>query len=1208
MFRYFHMYPYCSRDNLDISDIDETNNAVNSIIGSNDDNVLYQDQLLNQDPFLNQDLDATLSSYIDKLINEQSFSDFLNFPVDDELLQDNYDDNNYEGLPGIFEFNKLDGLSAEGAVENFDDGQPSTSAGIKRSSIECELPQTEPSHKIIKQDINEENTLGDSNITAAEPIITAPLIKSAEQLVQNQSINQQKYTPDTTKQRVMKKEITLRSYHRNDLYYTEFNASIYKDAIRRINIDNDGLFRKTILKELDSTLREKGLTKLFADFFDTYSNVRKYISDIIFPFLSDIIPNADVLITPGMSISDMKFSCMSNKIFFEKLTKKCEKIIGDIRAAPDDSLLHVFQSYINFSYEISENMKNKKFRLFPKRIKFIPALKILIIDTLFGLTRSIIREIDKFDQNDIVRGLFSDIHGVFISKSLIRDINSSFDSSSRNKFINNDFNDNLKLLNNLFEKLSSLVRKRCVFHEGGVFFLSEHTVEQLSRYLLSDIYGIPSRFHKELKLSELNSIAEQNNSDDYYKTEQISTVSGIVNTEQLEKRFSVGSYHRNNLRSKVFIESIYEDAIKKIDVDTKGSFENSVIEELANNIISKGFIKSSINLSLTYSNVRKYILDKISPHINDIITAADILVSVGMSISDMKSSCISNKIFFEKMNKNCEEITEIIRDIPEGTFSNMIQSNVRFGSDGHLNIVHKRSKFSSKIKELIIETIFNLSNSIIHEISKFKQSEIVKGLFSYTHGMFISKSLIRNINSFYYYNRLPSSNFDDHWDLLNSFFEKVLNMVKKSCILFEGRLFLPDMHTAKILSKYFLSDMYGIPSIFHKKIELSDDPVSTYNIKSPGDDTIDSYTKVESNLPEESKFIPKINPNWNQMLITSLNIYELALSMIKLDKEEFENHFINKMKQSSLVKKHFNAKESIAIDLSITYARIKGYILESFYPLLKESEEEIKNTIKIHDGITLSGLEHAYVSNEKFFTKLREFRGKLIKRIKDSSDSTLSDLIQYLIHLKPKTGAHKKILMKKKRRVTFSKSIAQLLIKNISSVPEKVVNAIKMLPPSKLVEEHFSLFYNLYIDNVSLLKVKSAFDFTREKVMNDPILVSLVDKISLDMVSKFGNRKNSRVSISTYKIINSNIVTDKLSTYNYIRKLVREEVILLKNNISESIMVMYGDKIKTADQKIKNEILDKLESDLIETSIKLYRGLCVKTYKSKIATSQKCSL
>ncbi|WP_092343188.1 hypothetical protein [Candidatus Ichthyocystis sparus] len=48
--------------------------------------------------------------------------------------------------------------------------------------------------------------------------------------------------------------------------------------------------------------------------------------------------------------------------------------------------------------------------------------------------------------------------------------------------------------------------------------------------------------------------------------------------------------------------------------------------------------KSSINLSVTYSNVRNYISDKIHPYLDNIIRVTDILISPGMSISYIKHS------------------------------------------------------------------------------------------------------------------------------------------------------------------------------------------------------------------------------------------------------------------------------------------------------------------------------------------------------------------------------------------------------------------------------------------------------------------------------------------------------------------------------------------------------------------------------------------
>ncbi|WP_176695823.1 hypothetical protein, partial [Candidatus Ichthyocystis sparus] len=71
-----------------------------------------------------------------------------------------------------------------------------------------------------------------------------------------------------------------------------------------------------------------------------------------------------------------------------------------------------------------------------------------------------------------------------------------------------------------------------------------------------------------------------------------------------------------------------------------------------------------------------------------------------------------------------------------------------------------------------------------------------------------------------------------------------------------------------------------------------------------------------------------------------------------------------------------------------------------------------------------------------------------------------------------------------------------------------------------------------------------------------------------------------------------------------IKKLVEKEFPTLKDNISGPILTMRNNKIEIADQKTRDEIFYKLESDLIETAVISYNKLFVKKYKSKVCTKK----
>ncbi|CUT18264.1 hypothetical protein Ark11_1466 [Candidatus Ichthyocystis hellenicum] len=1241
------MYPYNFDSNFTASNVDETNNTTGDINNSTADQIPQINILPNND----QDLDYYLSIlandnyYLSILAKDRSSCDFLNISTNDSLPQNS----DYEEKLPLFNYHE----------------QPSTSYDVS-----CEFNEYAPH---LAQPIQEENSFHDigdkefcdtydtSHLAFAEQITTAPITKNIEQFSQFYTTDNKNTNCEQPKQSVVKKELKLRLYRRNNLSYKEFNASIYKDAIKKIDIDDNKLFRNSVLEEIGNSLKNRAVITSSIDLSVTYSNVRKYIVEKFSPYLNEIIPFTDILITENMSFSDLRSACISNDIFFVKLRDGCEKIVNDIRVTSDDYLSHIFQSYINFSSMDYSNSNYSNVKLLPKKHKFLPKLKELIIDTISNLPNSIIGKIEKFDENEVKNGLFLDLHGVFLSKSLIRSLSSSF-NSNKIKFINGKNNDDLNLLNSLFEEIVNLIKTSCIFHER-IILPNESIVEKLSKYLLSDMYGVPAKFHKKLKLSTKDKELSDNINliNDYptgrpndvsekkelqptklylenmtatvistpvdkvigspHELEQISTASVTKNINQPEKyitpqELKIGLYRRNKFLQRELSSCIYEDAVKKINIDSDELFKKTVIEKLEGYIVKKGFVKSSLDISSTYSNIRKYISDKVSPYIREIIANSDILINFGMSISDIKHNCISNIVFFEKLRENCEKIIKDIVFIRDDHFSNILQTHINFGFDGRLNISRRRNKFYSELKLLIIETISNLPNDIAQVINNFNQSEIINGLFLEVHGVSISKSLVRNLSLFGRSHKLLSDNLNENLYLLSILLGKLVDIVKKSFIFHKGELFFPDTHSANILSRYLISDMYNIPSTLHKNLKLLNENIpesekltkkeechkyiKIINLGSSYKNNLDFSTNLSSQLLEETTLNSKKNSKWNPNSITSLNIYELAISMINIDKEDFEKHFMDEIKDVPLVEEYISKKEKVYIDLSATYDRVKSYILDALYPFLKKNEEETKNKIKIYHGITLDELEQAYTSNNEFFTKLQKFCSKIVNNVKNCVDSTLVDLIQCFIHPETEGGKAQKIIMKKNSKIKFHRYMAKMIIKNVSNVPEIIIGAIKLLPRSKLVKEHLSPFHHIYVDNSSLLKAKLLFDSTHKKITDDPLLRWLIDKTSTDMICKFKEEKSITPSKRSNKSINSNVARKKISTYRHIGKLVKEEMIVFRNTIGDNIIIMHHNIIEIANQDIKCKILDKFESDLITSSVKLYKKLCTKAYKLKL--------
>ncbi|CUT18265.1 MULTISPECIES: hypothetical protein [Candidatus Ichthyocystis] len=1228
------MYPCHSRDGYTVSNTDGNKN-INDMSSMDTNRVLCSN---------NQDI----SSFVDTLQKDTSLYDFLNFPAHNYLNPDDIYKEEKLLFPDVFKLNKICESNLETAIINYDNTKLSTSCSTKRPLIENETHTALPEPKRI----NFEQNIGSCSIgnysyydksfdyekqlpTVVESSSTALMTKDTDnpqstyakegnhpssiKITNELSQNKQYVDTKTPRENSIKKELYLETCRMSNFCYEEITMSIYIHAINKINIDSSGLFKNIVLKELDGIIKSRGFSKSSINLSVTYSNIRNYIMDRVCPFLNDPT-TSDILITPGMSISNLRSSCLLNHLFFEKLHENCIKIAKNIFLISDNSLSYLFQKYINFNLSSCLNSAvNDGNIIYTQQNKFTSALKYLIAEIIYNLPNSIIFEIKKFDDDEIVKCLFFKMHDVFISRSFMRKLG-SLSESYKSNLPNSRLSANSRLFNNFLEEVENLIITSCILFRKETFLPSKTMIRRLSEYLLSDIRNEHDGFGKNTKLATENASVDVANAFssttvdikiEDYNCEPIATTSDINGTKQLKrctvlKKLYLVPYHHHNLHSAEFTSSIYEYAIHTIDIDSDEFFSRTIAEKLYDHINRRGLDKLSMSIELTYSNVRRYILGKVSPHINNIITNADVIITPHMSISDIKHKCMSNIIFFEKLSEKCEKIVEEINIIPDLYFSNIIQSCINFGHHERLNINHKKNKFCSEVKLLIMKTIFSLQDKIVNEINKFNQDKMVRNLFSSIHGIFISKSLIRNLNLFFNSNKLPTNSFKDNINLLNDLLASLINMVKTSPIFHEGKLFFPNKHTSEKLSKYLLADMYAIPAKFHKKLKVSRKNISNPRTLISSVDLDGThinnmiYTSkiIRSKLlsTEESISYHKINSKWNPTFIASLNIYKLAISMIDIDEGEFKNSFIDKNKHISSVKNHFNKKGKIDVDLSETYNRVKIYITDLFCNFLNEVEEETKPKIVIYDGMTLDEFEYSYISNDNFFDKFRKFCSKMVEHIKKCTDSTLINLVQNVVYLKTEKEMPRRILIRRSGKVKFHKDVAKILIRNISTAPGVITNLIKLLPRNKIIGEYMSPFHEIYIDNTWLLKAKSLFEFTQKKVSDDPLLSWLIDKMSLDMADRVSRKNNdAKQSRQQSKLADSHIACR-------VRKLVREELNAFNDKLDDPIMIMNHNKIETADQKIRSKILDNLESDLISAAIKLCRDLRLKTYESRVVT------
>uniref|UniRef100_UPI0011472D5D hypothetical protein n=1 Tax=Candidatus Ichthyocystis sparus TaxID=1561004 RepID=UPI0011472D5D len=464
------MYPYHSSNNLTESNIGDNKNVRNDTHDNTTDHVYVED--------LRTSREYGFNHCVGVIAKDDPHTHILNFCTHDTPYQDN---TNEEDLspPDIFKLPQLNESNTD---------QPSTSSALKRQYIGDESILIEPISKVIclKQIMGSEKNYI-ASLAFTEKITTAsnlknieqtkkhldkskipkqPIIKkeiptesnscntreimcvertcntsslSTEYVAEKSTLTDNKtlsITPELgivePKKISIKKNIILKPYqhHHINLWYTKTNSRIvYIDAIKKIVIDNNELFKRRVLEKIGKTVERRNLLKSSINLSPTYSNIRKYVLDKISSLLEDGTVDSGILITPGMSISDLRSSCISNDMFFKKLRKYCEKIKKDIRLTPNNNLSRIFQSGAIFNLNSTTNPTNIKVKFYSKKDRFIPDLKELIIDTTSNLPNNIISEIEKIDPKSIINSLFSDVHGVLASKSLIKNMNLLFTSN-----------------------------------------------------------------------------------------------------------------------------------------------------------------------------------------------------------------------------------------------------------------------------------------------------------------------------------------------------------------------------------------------------------------------------------------------------------------------------------------------------------------------------------------------------------------------------------------------------------------------------------------------------------------------------------------------------------------------------------------------------------------------------------------------------------
>ncbi|CUT17826.1 MULTISPECIES: hypothetical protein [Candidatus Ichthyocystis] len=601
------------------------------------------------------------------------------------------------------------------------------------------------------------------------------------------------------------------------------------------------------------------------------------------------------------------------------------------------------------------------------------------------------------------------------------------------------------------------------------------------------------KFNPEQKITvkELFDMEFVNDDQKNTRLESISTVEK-KNTFQIYEKISmpeelriVSPSHRiSNIYYDRPVETIYEYAIKRIIIDDKESLRKVIVEEFKNKIEDKKFNLSHMDYTLTCSKIRKYVCGVVSPHINSIIHYADVFITPGMSITDVRDSCISNDTFFNKLRKCCKEISRDIDEMPLEEFLPIMQSNLSFGRGLILKtnistIADKRKRrISQQLKNLIIDTLNNLPEKIVDVIKKFEIIDILSGMFVILHNVYVTKSLIMDIIETHDYvekTMIENKSLQFNFALAK---KKLKEALEKSIVLHEEKVFSLNKYTTELMLEHLLSDANSIYYKFNSKLFC--------------------YSQL-----------------WSFDNIRLIGVYRFAILTINVDTSY----------------SRYIGKDSI-----------KDYIVDIINAFMNKFEEEIKVEINPHEGMTMEEFEIAYISNERFFNRLRKHCITIINKLERSDKSIIYEVI----------GRNMRSKLSEKEENNLAKFLSQLLAYNISNIPEKISNSIRMLPRSHLVGEFFSLYHNVYVDNSSISKIRIFSESTQKEIASHTILSGHMDRFYNDS-----------------------------SKYTTVKNFIENRLGKLKKEIEKKIMIISNNKVSIAEEEIRNLILSKVKLELM---------------------------
>ncbi|WP_092343627.1 hypothetical protein [Candidatus Ichthyocystis sparus] len=868
-------------------------------------------------------------------------------------------------------------------------------------------------------------------------------------------------------------------YNHNDIFSSKLNISIYEFAIKKINIDENKILSNAILECLGDKDTTDNISKSSIDISHACSNIREYISNEVSPYINKIMIIENIFMTPGMYLSDIHHKCVSNQNFFDRLYKHCKEIAKNIDKVKHKKFFHIIKNCIYFN--TGSDLKVNAEKISSNEInKISPSLKSLIIDIIHNLPLKIKYVIENLDLLDVSECMFTQIHGVYIDKSLIGKIEKILLSKLmlENKNINAEtYSGSIK------KKLEYILQTSIILHDGKTFLPNKSIVSSMSDHLLLDIANTQSKLFIRKKAEKL--LKQQSD-----KNKILESPTSFVNQDsnlQKQLKYVVSDkilltstkYRYNNICSAELTVSIYENAIKKINVDDVELLRDAILEEFYDRIKSKGLDKSLIDISTTYSNIIKYVSDKVSLYINYIAHIEDITITPGMSASDINHECTSNHAFFDKLRKCCINIEREIDKNPSEHFVPLVQRKIFFYSSTNfcIDIIGRRwiwvkNIFSGLIKKLAIDIVRNLPQKIKSVIEKFNQDDILENMFAPLHGVHLTKSLIKNIIDIYTTDKLMAENkhlkIEVDKDLIKNKLEKIL---EKSVVFHQGKAFSPNKYTTSLMVNYLLLDFSQNISergIYHKLF------VETEELK-------ENHNKMNSN-------------NEHKYCIESIkSIYECAIEKIIIDDDKVFMGVILKEFKNNIDSSSFN---ETCINLSVTYSNIVKYISDKISPYINRIV--IIADVLITPGMSISYIKRKCMSNLAFFDRLYGYCKSIVKNVSEVPHENFLTLFD----LGNETDINN-VDINVKNRVLLA--LKFLIMDTIINLPEKIMFVIDKFEPIDISSGIFTTFHNI---NVTKLFIRNATDacvkISKEIRGNRSIKFSsyLLEKTKLEELAK----------------------------------------------------------------------------------------------------------